>query len=40
MADKYKLAAELMKENPGMKSYEALREAKKIIKERTEKSNV
>lgn len=41
MADNlYKVAAKLMKDNPEMKSCEALAEAKKIINERTENSNV
>ncbi|MDR7870341.1 MAG: hypothetical protein RIN55_05745 [Tissierellaceae bacterium] len=35
MADNlYKIAAQLIKNNPGMKHYEALKEAKKIIKEK------
>lgn len=36
MTDVYKVASKLIKENPEMKSYEALAEAKKIINERKE----
>lgn len=34
MDDIYKVAAQLMKDNPGMKYYEALVEAKKVINEK------